>query len=362
MENKKKTSVKDIMQKLGTAMALAILCLIFSIALPSKFPTVDNIMNILRQASINCLIASGMLCALITAGIDLSVGSNCVLCTCTIGVLVEAGITNPLLLILAGLAVSTLAGFVNGTLLTRLDLPHPFVSTMGMKNVLLGVALLITGSQSIGFTAKGVDGLMAIGNGSLFKVTKQGMMSIVPEAFIPGLTFKIGESATPFTGFPLSFVLVILVFIVFDIFLRKTALGRQIYCCGGNPEAARLSGIPSKNVLTFVYALSGFMSGMAGVICVGRLATANATGGATYDNDAIAACIVGGASFTGGKGTIWGTLIGALLMAVINNGLNLMGAQKDIQYIVIGGVIIMAVTLDVFRNKMEAKARKMAAK
>ena len=104
------------------------------------------------------------------------------------------------------------------------------------------------------------------------------------------------------------------------------------------------------------------MAGMAGVICVGRLATANATGGATYDNDAIAACIVGGASFTGGKGTIWGTLIGALLMAVINNGLNLMGAQKDIQYIVIGAVIILAVTLDVFRNKMEAKARKMAAK
>lgn len=363
MENKKKTSVKDILQKLGTAMALAILCLIFSIILPTKFPTIENIMNILRQASINCMIAAGMLCALITAGIDLSVGSNCVLCTCTIGVLVDkANITNPFILILAGLAVSTFCGFINGTLLTRLDLPHPFVSTMGMKNVLLGVALLITGSQSIGFTAKGVDSLMAIGNGSFFKITKQGMMSVVPEALIPGLTFKIGETATPFSGFPLSFVLVIVVFIIFDIFLRKTALGRQIYCCGGNPEAARLSGIPSKNVLTFVYALSGFMAGMAGVICVGRLATANATGGATYDNDAIAACIVGGASFTGGKGTIWGTLIGALLMAVINNGLNLMGAQKDIQYIVIGAVIILAVTLDVFRNKMEAKARKMAAK
>ena len=384
MENKKKTSVKDILQKLGTAMALAILCLIFSIVLPSKFPTIDNIMNILRQASINCLIASGMLCALITAGIDLSVGSNCVLCTCTIGVLVEAGITNPLLLILAGLAASTLAGFINGTLLTRLELPHPFVSTMGMKNVLLGVALLITGSQSIGFTAKGVDGLMAIGNGSFFKIVKnklgEGLLYIIPEAFIPegiltkvrdavepgisggGFIINLGKTSATFSGFPLSFILVILVFIVFDIFLRKTALGRQIYCCGGNPEAARLSGIPSKNVLTFVYALSGFMAGMAGVVCVGRLATANATGGATYDNDAIAACIVGGASFTGGKGTIWGTLIGALLMAVINNGLNLMGAQKDIQYIVIGAVIIMAVTLDVFRNKMEAKARKMAAK
>ena len=344
MENKNKTSVKDLMQKLGTLMALAILFLIFCLVLPHKFPKVGNLMNILKQASINCLIASGMLCALITAGIDLSVGSNCALCTCVIGVLVqEFGIVNPVVLIIAGLAVSTFCGFLNGTLLTRLDLPHPFVSTMGMKNVLLGVALVITGSKSIGFTNKGVDGLMWIGGGSV---------GVIRDAL----------GRVTFPGIPFSFILVIAVYIIFDIFLRKTALGRQIYCCGGNPEAARLSGIPSKNVLTFVYALSGFMAGMAGVICVGRLATANATGGATYDNDAIAACIVGGASFTGGKGTIWGTLIGALLMAVINNGLNLMGAQKDIQYIVIGGVIIMAVTLDVFRNKMEAKARKMAAK
>ena len=103
------------------------------------------------------------------------------------------------------------------------------------------------------------------------------------------------------------------------------------------------------------------MAGMAGVISVGRLASANGNAGQTYDNDAIAACIVGGASFTGGKGTIWGTLIGALLMAVIRNGLNLMGASNDIQYIVIGAVIILAVTIDVFRNKAEARARKMAA-
>ena len=345
MENKKKLSVKDIMQKLGTVMALAILVIIFCITMPDKFPRITNIMNIFKQASINCLIASGMLCALITAGIDLSVGSNCVLCTCTIGVMVERfGITSPVVLILIGLLVSTLCGFINGTLLTRLDLPHPFVSTMGMKNVLLGIALVITGSKSIGFTGKGVDSLMWLGGGSIFTVRD-------------AVTNKV-----TFPGIPVSFILVIIVFIIFDIFLRKTALGRQIYCCGGNPEAARLSGIPSKNVLTFVYALSGFMAGMAGVTSVGRLASANANAGATYDNDAIAACIVGGASFTGGKGTIWGTLIGALLMAVIRNGLNLMGASNDIQYIVIGAVIILAVTLDVFRNKMEAKARKMAAK
>ena len=341
---KKKNSGKELLQKLGTLMALALLVLIFCVMMPDKFPRISNIMNIFKQASINCLIASGMLCALITAGIDLSVGSNCVLCTCTIGVLVQNfGITSMPLLIIAGLAVSTLAGFVNGILLTRLDLPHPFVSTMGMKNVLWGLALVITGSKSIAFTNTGIDGLMWIGGGSLFT------------------TYYEGTTKVKFPGIPFSFILVIIVFIIFDIFLRKTALGRQIYCVGGNPEAARLSGIPSKNVLTFVYTLSGFMAGMAGIVSVGRLSTANGNAGSTYDNDAIAACIVGGASFTGGKGTIWGTLIGALLMAVIRNGLNLMGASNDIQYIVIGAVIILAVTIDVFRNKAEARARKMAA-
>ena len=331
---KSKSTVKEFLEKLGTVLALLILIVVFWAVMPDKFPRIGNIMNILKQASINCLIASGMLCALITAGIDLSVGSNCVLCTCTIGVLVQNfGVTNALILAICGLAVSTFAGFINGTLLTRLDLPHPFVSTMGMKNVLLGVALVITGSKSIGFTNTGVDALMWIGGGSVL---------------------KFGT----FPGIPVSFILV---FILFDIFLKKSALGRQIYCCGGNPEAARLSGIPSKNVLTFVYALSGFMAGLAGVVSVGRLASANANAGTTYDNDAIAACIVGGASFTGGKGTIWGTLIGAMIMAVIRNGLNLMGASNDLQYIVIGAVIILAVTIDVVRNKMEANARKMAA-
>ncbi|MCQ2448266.1 MAG: ABC transporter permease [Oscillibacter sp.] len=340
---KKKSSAKELLQKLGTLMALFILVIIFCITMPDKFPKINNIMNILKQASINCLIASGMLCALITAGIDLSVGSNCVLCTCFIGVLVERfGLTNPVVLAIAGLAISTLCGTFNGLLLTRLDLPHPFVSTMGMKNVLLGTALVITGSKSIGFTGKGVDSLMWIGGASLFQT-------------------RDAAGKVAFPGIPVSFILVLVVYVIFDIFLKKSALGRQIYCCGGNPEAARLSGIPAKNVLTFVYALSGFMAGMAGVVSVGRLASANANSGATYDNDAIAACIVGGASFTGGKGTIWGTLIGAMIMAVIRNGLNLMGASNDVQYIVIGGVIILAVTIDVVRNKMEAKARKMAA-
>ena len=193
----KNTKMKELLQKLGTLMALAILVLIFCITMPDKFMKVGNFMNILKQASINCLIASGMLCALITAGIDLSVGSNCVLCTCTIGVMVQSGITNPFLLVLCGLAVSTLAGFINGTLLTRLDLPHPFVSTMGMKNVLWGLALVITGSKSIAFTNTGIDGLMWIGGGSLFT------------------TYYEGTTKVKFPGIPFSFVLVIIVFIIF---------------------------------------------------------------------------------------------------------------------------------------------------
>ena len=340
---KKDSKVKAALQKLTTVIALLALIILFTITMPNKFPRIANVMNILKQASINCLISAGMLLALITAGIDLSVGSNCVLATCTIGVMVQNfGITNPFLLVVAGLAVSTFFGFINGTLLTRLDLPHPFVSTMGTKNVLLGIALLITGSKSIAFTNAGIDSVMWIGSASLFAT-------------------KDASGNVAFPGIPVSFILVIIVFILFDIFLKRTALGRQIYCCGGNPEAARLSGIPSKNVLTFVYTLSGFMAGLAGIVCVGRLASANANAGMTYDNDAIAACVIGGASFRGGKGTIWGTLIGALLMAVIRNGLNLAGAKNDIQYIVIGSVIILAVTIDVFRTKIEAKARKMAA-
>ena len=216
---KKKNSGKELLQKLGTLMALALLVLIFCVMMPDKFPRISNIMNIFKQASINCLIASGMLCALITAGIDLSVGSNCVLCTCTIGVLVQNfGITSMPLLIIAGLAVSTFAGFVNGILLTRLDLPHPFVSTLGMKNVLWGLALVITGSKSIAFTNTGVDNLMWIGGGSLFKTET-------------------------FPGIPFSFILVLIVFGIFHVFLTRSALGRQIYCVGGNPEAAKNVGL-----------------------------------------------------------------------------------------------------------------------
>ena len=334
MTKSKKSS--SLMSYAGTFGALVILCVVLAIASPNFFKY-SNMMSVLKQTSFNALVSTGMLLCLITAGIDLSVGANATFAACLAGMLVNKGMNNPVLLLVVAIVGGTLIGWINGMLLTRLHLPHPFVSTLGMKNVLWGLALVITGSKSIAFTNTGIDGLMWIGGGSLFT------------------TYYEGTTKVKFPGIPFSFILVIIVFIIFDIFLRKTALGRQIYCVGGNPEAARLSGIPSKNVLTFVYTLSGFMAGMAGIVSVGRLASANGNAGSTYDNDAIAACIVGGASFTGGKGTIWGTLIGALLMAVIRNGLNLLNVSSNLQKLVIGVVILLAVLADSIRNKAAAK-------
>lgn len=335
MTTTKKINFKNILSKLGSILALFILCVILSIATPS-FLNVNNFMNILRQTAINSLIAAGMLVCLITAGIDLSVGANCVLCGCVMGALVNNfHITNSFFLIIIGLLTGILVGLINGLLLTKLHLPHPFVSTMGMKMVLAGFALLVVNSMTVsGFP----DGVTWLGSANIFKVEGQ------------------------FSGIPVAFIMVILIFILFNFFLTKSALGRKIFCVGGNPEATRLSGINSDNVLIATYVISGFMCAIAGIVLVGRTGVANpASAMDTYDNDAIAACIIGGASFMGGKGTIWGTMIGALLIAVIRNGLTLLQISSDVQYIVIGLVIIAAVCIDVYRGRFEAKARKKAA-
>ncbi|HBI74009.1 MAG TPA: sugar ABC transporter permease [Lachnospiraceae bacterium] len=326
----KQFTIKGLLSKLGPLIGLLVLCVILSLT-TEQFLSYSNFMNILKQASINCFISAGMLIVLITAGIDLSVGSNCVLAACVMGVMMKNGIKNSILMMAAALVTGLICGYINGVLLTKLRLPHPFVSTLGMKNVTLGLALIITASTPIGFQNQGVDMVLALG-------------------------------AKTINGFPVSFIFVIIAFIIMHIFLSRSALGREIYCIGGNPEAARLSGINSGRVLRIVYALSGLLTGFAAIILVGRVSSANATAGTTYDTDAIAACIIGGASFMGGKGTMSGTMVGALLIAVIRNGLNLLGAQSDLQYVVIGLVIIIAVFIDVTREAMEKRAQRLATK
>ncbi len=332
----KTKKMKDILGKVAPLLALVLLFIVLSLA-TDKFFTLNNMMNILRQTAVNGLISAAMLVVLITAGIDLSVGANAILCACMMGMLKTSfGITNSLVLILVCIITGISVGFLNGILLTKMHLPHPFVSTLGMKNVLCGLALLVVSTKTISDFPAAVTFL---GSSNLFKVSGG------------------------FSGIPLCFIILILIYIVYHFFLNKTALGRMIYCVGGNPEAARLSGINSDNILIFVYSLSGFMCSIAALVIVGRSAVANPSAAISpYDTDAIAACIIGGASFMGGKGTIWGTLIGALMISTIRNGLTLLNTSSSVQYIVIGLVIIAAVFIDVTRTRMEAKAKRLAAK
>ena len=313
--------------QLGTILALVIMCLFLAIS-NKNFYSYSNLMSILKQTAFNAFLAVGMLLCLITAGIDLSVGANAVFCACLRGALATAGMSSGIVLMIIGIVAGGVVGFINGTLLTRLHLPHPFVSTLGMKNVLWGLALLVTGSQMI----------------NVFPASVQWL----------GLT-TIG-------GFPVSFIVVIVLYVVMHIFLSKTALGRSIYCAGGNMEATRLSGINTANVLTFCYTMSGIMAALAGIVSVGRSGICNgANATQPYDTDAIAACIIGGASFTGGKGTMFGTMLGCLIISVLRNGFTLLSIDSAVQNIVLGLVIILAVLMDVIRAQMEAKRRRLAA-
>ncbi len=312
---------------LGTLAALIILCVVLTIV-SDKFLTYNNLMSVLKQTTFTALLSTGMLLCLITAGIDLSVGANATFCACICGMLVKGGMTNSFVLIVIAIVAGTLIGLINGLLLTRLHLPHPFVSTLGMKNFLWGASLLVVSSQMVsGFP----DGVMALGSATI-------------------------------GGFPISFIVVVVIYVIMHILLTRTSLGRSIYCAGGNMEATRLSGINAPNVLTFCYALSGFMAALAGIVSIGRSGICNGANAIQpYDTDAIAACVIGGASFMGGKGTMIGTMIGALIIATLRNGFTLLSIDSAVQNMVLGLVIIGAVLLDVTRESMAVKARRKEA-
>lgn len=312
--------------QMGTILALIIMCVVLAIA-NKNFYNYENLMGILKQTAFNAFLSVGMLLCLITAGIDLSVGANAVFCACLMGAMNKAGVQSGLLMMLVCVIAGGVIGCVNGLMLTRLHLPHPFVSTLGMKNVLWGLALVVTGNQMINNFPTSVQWL----------------------------------GKTTLNGFPVSFLVVLVLYVIMHIFLSKTGLGRSIYCAGGNIEATRLSGINTANVLTFCYTMSGIMAAMAGIISVGRSGICNgANATQPYDTDAIAACIIGGASFTGGKGTMFGTMIGCLIISVLRNGFSLLSIDSAVQNIVLGLVIILAVLMDVVRASMEAKRRRLA--
>lgn len=319
-QTKVKGIVKEFSGKFGSLIGLVSLCIVLTI-LSDQFLTVNNIMNIAQQSAINALLGLGMLLPILTAGIDLSVGSILALSIMTMGVVVVNWGMNPFLGLLVCLGVGALLGWTNGILLTKLRLPHPFISTLGMMNVARSLSLIVTAAAPVA--------------GFPFMIQFFGNQSVGP--------------------IPVSFVLVLIMYVVFHYFLTRTSTGRYIYAIGGNKEAARLSGINVDRVLIIVYTLSGLMAGLAGLVLVGRVNSAFPLAGMGYELDAIAACIIGGASFFGGVGTVWGTLIGALIIAVLRNGLNLLNVSADLQMGLIGIVIIGAVYVDVVRQRKAKK-------
>ena len=316
------TQIKEILSKSGPLVALLIMVVFLSIRTHS-FLSVENIINILRQAASNSMVAIGMMLAILTGGIDLSVGSTMALSMVLMSRVLIAG-WHPVLGIVVCLGSGMMLGLLNGLALTKLKLPHPFISTMGTQNIFRGICLLLTGGTPI----SGMPALVKWAGGSFVGII------------------------------PVSLLFVLGFYILFGIFLSHVPLGRRIYAVGGNKDTARLAGVNIDFTLCAVYALSGFMCGVAGLILAGRVDAVYPMAGVAWESDAIAAVIIGGASFFGGRGTIMGTFTGVILIAVLRNGLNLLRITPDMQTVVLGSVIILAVFIDVVRNGGFTRIRK----
>ncbi len=302
-------------QRLGPLLGLTTLIVGLSIASP-HFLTVENLLNVLRQSSINAILALGQLMVIITAGIDLSIGSVLGVTNVMLALLLVSG-WHPLAACGAAIGTGLAIGLLNGLLLTKLRLPHPFISTLGTMNIGRGAALLLAAG--------------------------------VPISGLP-MGFRTATGANTF-GIPMPVVIAGVAYIAAHFFLTRTIWGRDLYAIGGNREAARLAGIPVDRRLNLAYALSGFAAALGAIVLAGRMNSGFPLAGSGAELDAIAAAIIGGASFFGGVGTVGGTLIGALIIGFLRNGLNLMDVSAYWQMIVIGCVIVGAVFVDVLRQR-----------
>ena len=310
-------------------IGVVVLMMVFLYALqPEYFLTFANLTNILKQIANNALLSIGMFVVILTAGIDLSVGSVMALAMMSLA-LANADGWPWMIVILVGPVVGGLAGLVNGLGLTVLRLPHPFIMTLGTQFVARALTNLISGGAPISGLS---DPVRFIGAAS------------IP---IPGLD--------PTIGIPVSAVVMVISFVAVALFLNKTSLGRHIYAIGGNPHAARVSGINVDRVLVIVYVICGFFAGLAGLQLAGRTNSGFPNAGIGAELDAIAAVIIGGASFFGGRGTVLGVFAGVLIMGLLRNGLNLMNVSVFWQQLLIGLIIIFAVWIDVLRRRASVR-------
>ncbi|GLS03064.1 ribose ABC transporter permease [Chitiniphilus shinanonensis] len=302
---------KATLQKLGPFLALLLVCAGLAFMSPD-FLSVGNLMNVLRQVSINALIAFGMTLVILLGGIDLSVGSILALASVFTAMMMRAGY-DPILATLVGVLSGAVMGCVNGLVVAKGKVA-PFIATLGMMTVLRGLSLVFS-------------------NGSPITGFQSDFFSMLGGGYLAGLV-------------PIPVVWTLLMFALFWFVLKKTVFGRHVYATGGNAEAAMLSGVKTNRVQIGVYTISGAMAAMAGMVLTSRLNSAQPTAGMGYELDAIAAVVLGGTSLAGGRGWIFGTLVGVLLIGVLNNGLNLLGVSSFYQQVIKGSVILLAVLLD----------------
>lgn len=316
-QDDKKAAMTERLYQLGVLLSLFVLSGVMAVLSP-RFLALDNLMNVASQAAVSAIVSIGMFLSILTAGIDLSVGSVLALSAMVMGVVCVNWGWDPYLSMAVCLGAGSLLGLANGLMLTKLHLPHPFISTLGMQKMARGIALVVTAAAPV---------------------------SMFPDQ----VQFLGSESVGPV---PVSIILVAILYIFMFWFLTRTTIGRHIYAVGGNKEAARLSGISVDGVLNLVYTISGFTAALAGLVLAGRVNAVYPLAGLDYETDAIAAVIIGGASFFGGVGSIGNTIVGVLLIAVLRNGLNLLNVDSAYQTFAIGAVIIVAVTIDVIRQKV----------
>ena len=318
------------LHRLSALMTLLLLIVGFSLASQSFF-SVNNGLTVLLQTSVIGLLGIGLTMVIITGGIDLSVGSVLALSGVATGLTIKAGL--PVLpAMVFGVAVGAACGVVNGLVVTRLRIP-PFVATLGMMLMARGLALQLTGAAPISQLGQAFG---TLGNGALFRVVE-----MQPNGF-PKVIFP---------GIPYPAILLLIVALGAAYMLRQRQIGRHIYATGSNEEAARLSGVRVDMTKLYAYAMSGALAGLAGNVLMSRLVTAQPSEGVMYELDAIAAAVIGGASLSGGVGTISGTMIGAFIIGILRNGLNMAGVSAFVQQIVIGAVVIGAVWIDQMRNR-----------
>lgn len=315
MENKKvamkNAKLSENISKLGPLLALIVLIVVVTAINPS-FISPSNLLNLLRQVAANGFIAFGMTFVILTGGIDLSVGSTLALSSALTAGLISNGV-NAMLAVLVGLVSGGFLGALNGILISKGKMA-PFIATLATMTIYRGTTLVYTNGNPI----------TGIGDSFFFSFIGRGYLF----------------------GIPFPVVLMFLVFILLFLLLHKTSFGRKTYAIGGNEKAAYIAGVKIDKIKILIYTISGVMASVSGMIITSRLNSAQPTAGQSYEMDAIASVVLGGTSLSGGRGRIFGTLVGALIIGTLNNGLNLLGVSSFYQQIVKGIVIVIAVLLD----------------